>query len=346
MANEPSILGRSKVETENKGDRNWLVLIIVAFLLGLIFLDISLLLSVSLSPGQWFLIIVGIPLWATLLAWVTRIFVRSRRFYCATPACAITGQKYVFMPKGNQWICTQCKRPLETQVSRFPQRQQPLIDTSSYSGRLGDTYLGGVAGLRIYRFKGRGQVNWVSDYRNPWGYGIYFTDNHLIGVSYTKYLSQAYYPGWILSIAWPGILALSLAYFALTHTQELPLWWIPIFPISFFVCMIMSFVFLLYISPKRASSQIDRIQVNSIGDLEPTRKDVILRRDEISEINISGTKVYDPGHGSSPGSIISVSSKTRQPVIFVTTNKEKFKQLSKLVQDFARGEPPISLTAN
>lgn len=108
----------------------------------------------------------------------------------------------------------------------------------------------------------------------------------------------------------------------------------------------MSLVFLLYLSPKRASSQIDRIQVNSVGDLELTWKDVTLRRDDISEINISGTKVYDPGHRSSPGSIISVSSKTGQPVIFVTTNEEKFKQLLKLVQDFARGEPPISLTAN
>jgi hypothetical protein len=150
------------VQAENKGERNWLVLIIVAFFLGLILLDASILLSVPLDPGQWFLTAVGIPLWVALLAWATRIFVRSRKFYCTTPACAITGRKRVFMPKAGQWVCTACKTPLRMQVFPIPQQSQLLDDPPSQSGNLGDMYLGGIAGLRIYRFKGHGEVNRVS----------------------------------------------------------------------------------------------------------------------------------------------------------------------------------------
>jgi len=333
--------------TGNTGDRNWLVLTFVVFFLGLIFLDISLILSGSLDEGQWILIAGGVPLWVVLLLWFSRIFVRSRRFYCPTPACAITGRKRVFVPKGDEWICTQCKRPLPLQVLTHPKYPQQLIDAASFSGSLGVTFLGGVAGLRIYRFKGAGEVNIVSGWHNPWGYGIYFTDRSLIGVSYTRYLSRAYYPGWILSFAWIALLASALFWFGLTHAQELPSLWTPIFPIALFGSMIMSLVFLLFLSPKRASNQIDRIQVNSIMDLETLRKDVILSRDEISEINFRRTKVFESGHGKySSGSILSISSKRGQPVIFVTTNKQKFDQLVLLFQDFAERDPPINITAN
>ena len=109
----------------------------------------------------------------------------------------------------------------------------------------------------------------------------------------------------------------------------------------------MSLVFLLCLSPKRASNQIDRIQVNSIRDLETLRKDVILSRDEISEINFRRTKVFESGHGKySFGSILSISSKRGQPVIFVTTTRQKFDWLVLLFQDFAERDPPINITAN
>ena len=135
--------------------------------------------------------------------------------------------------------------------------------------------------------------------------------------------------------------------FAVTHTGELPAWWIPIFPIACFGAMIMSLVFLLYLSPKRASDQIDNIQVNSVRDLETLRKDFILRRDDISEINVRRTKVSEIGHGIySSGAILSVSSKRGEPVILVTTNREKLEELEELIEDFAERNPPIRLTEN
>ena len=331
------------METVSYGDRNWPVLVVVAFLVGLIILDISLLYSPSPGPEEWLLIAGGIPLWVVLVAWWTRVFVRSRKFYCTTPACAITGRKRVFMPKEGQWICTQCKRPLTAHISTFPQQPQP-IEAPSHNGSLGNTFLGGVAGLRIYRYKGYGEVSVVSGFHNPWGYGIYLTDSSLIGVSYTKYLSRAYRPGWILSIAWIAILTIGIPIIVITHTEQLPIWFIPFFPFGCFGCMILSLVFLLYLSPKRASKQIDSIQVNSIKDVETLPKDVILRRDDVSEINFRATKIRDPGHGRTPGSIISFSSNRTQPAIFVTTNREKHRQLVKLVQDFASENPPIRLT--
>ncbi len=220
------------------------------------------------------------------------------------------------------------------------QQPNPPVDAPTLSNSSRDGFVGGVAGLRMYRFKGQGGANSVSSWHNPWGYGVYFTDKNLVGVSYTKYLSRAYKPGWILSLAWIGILAATSAFFAVTHVQDLPLWWVPIFPIGFFGCMFLSFAFLLYLSPKRANNQIDQIQVKSITDVEALRKDLVLRRDEISEINI------DHGYGISSGAILSIRSKTYQPVTLVTTNKEKLRQLMKLVQDFADRDPVIRVTTN
>src|SRR5436189_3614381 len=105
----------------------------------------------------------------------------------------------------------------------------------------------------------------------------------MIGVSYRRHLSRAYYPGWILSGAWIAIIAATFVMFAVTQTGELPAWSIPIFPVACFGAMIMSLVFLLYLSPKRASDQIDHIQVNSVRDPETLRKHSILRRVDVSE---------------------------------------------------------------
>src|SRR6058998_3985896 len=124
-------------------------------------------------------------------------------------------------------------------------------------------------------------------------------------------------------------------------------WWIPIFPIACFGAMIMSLVFLLYLSPKRASDQIDHIQANSVRDLETLRKDFILRREDISEINLRRTKVAEIGHGIySSGAILSVSTKRSEPVILVTTNREKLEELVELIEDFAERNPTIRLTEN
>jgi len=334
------------VNPGNTGSLNWLVLVFVAFFLGLILLDVSLILGGTLAGVDFILIVGGIPLWIALLAWTARAFVRSRRFYCTTPSCAITGRKRVFAPRGGAWVCTQCGRQLNTQALTFQQQPQPLTDIVPFSGSLGDSFLGGVAGLRIYRFKGRGEVNIVSGWHNPWGYGVYFTDRSMIGVSYRRYLSRAYYPGWILSGAWIAIIAATFVMLVVTHTQELPASWIPIFPVAFFGAMIMSLVFLLYLSPKHASDQIDHIQVNSVRDLETLRKDFILQRDDISEINVRGTKVTEIHGIYSSGAILSVSSKRGEPVILVTTNRKKFEELVELIEDFAERDPPIRLTEN
>ncbi len=199
--------------------------------------------------------------------------------------------------------------------------------------------MGGIAALRIYRYKGKGPANIVSGWHNPWGYGLYFTDNRLLGVSYTKYLSRAYIPAWILSIGWVVIWVSEVAWARMTNSENAPLWFLPIL----FGTMVASLVFLLYLSPRRASTQIESLAVNSIWDLEILPKDVVLQRGDISQVTVEGTRVHDPGRSWVSGSIITLSLKTGETVVFVNTlDREKSRRLFQLFQNFCAQDPSIS----
>src|SRR5881296_799224 len=141
--------------------------------------------------------------------------------------------------------------------------------------------LGGIAALRIYRHKGSGAANVISGWHNPWGYGLYFTDKRLVGVSYTKYLSRAYIPAWMLSLGWIGLWVSGVAWARATNSPNLPLWFLPLL----FATMAASLIVLLYLSPKKASAQIDRLIVSSISQLENLPKDIVLDRKDIDNVH-------------------------------------------------------------
>ena len=203
---------------------------------------------------------------------------------------------------------------------------------------LTEAFLGGVAALRITRYKGQGLARMLS---GSWGYGLYFTDSRLIGVSYTKYLPRAYIPFWLLTLVWIVTIASSVAWGRLTNSENLPPWSVLLWLGS----MISSLVFLFYASPKLASHWIQSKVVRSTMELEDTAQDVIFQASDISEIDIQYAKVYDDVRQWVPGSVITVSLKTGQTIIFANTlNKEKFGQLLQLFQNFCSLNPSIKLS--
>ena len=203
--------------------------------------------------------------------------------------------------------------------------------------------LGGIAALRIYRHKGSGTANVISGWHNPWGYGLYFTDKRLVGVSYTKYLSRAYIPGWILSLGWIGILGLGIAWARATNSPNVPIW----FPPLLFATMGASLIVLLYLSPKRASAQIDNLTVSSISQLENIPIDIVLDRKDIDSVHFQRARIQDPGRLFVRGSLFIIRLRNGQVVIFGNSlDNEKLGRLRTLFQTFATRDPAIALTAS
>src|SRR2546428_3882220 len=63
---------------------------------------------------------------------------------------------------------------------------------------MGETFLGGVASMYI----GRLANDALRDGFSTRGYGIYFTDSRLIGVSYKNITSRAFRLGYVFSLIW------------------------------------------------------------------------------------------------------------------------------------------------
>src|SRR5260370_24265691 len=82
---------------------------------------------------------------------------------------------------------------------------------------MSETFLGGVASPYI----GRLANNALRDGFTTRGYGLYFTDSRLIGVSYKKITSRAFRPAYVISVIWIASLASLVAYAVLTGAQQL-----------------------------------------------------------------------------------------------------------------------------
>ena len=200
-----------------------------------------------------------------------------------------------------------------------------------------EAFLGGLASSRLCRYDGNQGRIALPQFRNPWGYGLYFTDNRLIGVSYKKIVSAAYRPGFLLFLIWIVSLVSLIAYFVTTKVTE-----------SIFVPFDVGFafvplVFLVYWGPKQARIRTERQVVNSVWELEVLQKDLVLQKSDISQVSIQGRKFYDPwGGGFVSGSAVSVSLRTGQIIMFVNALRgESLRRLVALPQSFCAQEPSI-----
>ncbi len=144
-----------------------------------------------------------------------------------------------------------------------------------------EQFLGGIASVRIYR-----RTNPFSVFVNSWGYGIYFTENRLIGVSYRKITSQAFRPAYVSLLIYLIVVASGsiLVWLIGVPTLDIPLRrGLALLTIGFGFLFL---GFMYYLSPKRASKEIERITVTSIQELEKLQNDVLLDRNRIWSVRI------------------------------------------------------------
>ena len=139
---------------------------------------------------------------------------------------------------------------------------------------MSETFLGGVASPYI----GRLANNALRDGFTTRGYGLYFTDSRLIGVSYKKITSRAFRPAYVISVIWIASLASLVAYAVLTGAQQL-------YPLPAVMGLAgVALVFLVYLSPRQATRRIKRQEAMSMIDLANQPQDLVLERNNIAKV--------------------------------------------------------------
>jgi hypothetical protein len=151
-----------------------------------------------------------------------------------------------------------------------------------------ENFQGGIASLLI----GRLANDALRDVFRTRGYGLYFTDKGLTGVSYKKITSHGYRPAYIFSLVWVTGLVAVIAYSRLSgipQDQNIPYGdiWGPIILGK----AILSLVFLTYASPRRAANMILRHEITSVLDLENHVKDVFLARSMITQVTVQAGRI-------------------------------------------------------
>jgi hypothetical protein len=138
-----------------------------------------------------------------------------------------------------------------------------------------EIFLGGVAGVNI------GRLALANDpFNTGYGYGLYFTDNRVIGFSYRKLVSRAYRWAYLLCLTWALLLTSTVAYDRLTGVSGdqpiLPGVWAVVVGGSIVGLAVLTLSFLLVITPGRAASQIRRKPPTSLPELENQSSDFML----------------------------------------------------------------------
>lgn len=201
-----------------------------------------------------------------------------------------------------------------------------------------EAFLGGFATFRLCRYEGNPAKKIVlPQFHNPWGYGVYFTENRLIGVSYRRIVSRAIRPGLLISLIWAVLLVSAIAYAILTHVKESLA-----FPFVMGLAVV-ALVYLVYLGPKQATNRTESQVVSSMWELENLPKDLVLHRNDISQVSVQGRRFYDPwGGGIVWGSLIIIALKTGQTVTFVNAlRREKLRRLVELFQNYCSQDPAI-----
>lgn len=171
--------------------------------------------------------------------------------------------------------------------------------------------------------------------KGGFGYGLYFTNNRLIGVSYRNIVSRAYSPGYLLELIGFVLLGSGIAYFALTRPpadQPMPLW-ILVLLLTMFSAWIASLCFQLYLSPRRVAQRIQREASQSILNLSNVHHDVSVERASISQVTVDAWR-------------INIRMKTGEWFLFGVRNPRAVlarEQVASLFQKFCSQSPPIDM---
>jgi hypothetical protein len=152
---------------------------------------------------------------------------------------------------------------------------------------LGEIFIGGVAGERI------GRLALANDaFNSGYGYGLYFTDNRVIGFSYQKIVSRAYGTAYLLGLIGGVFLVSAVVYGKLTGvlSEQPSLVAVLAGPIAAGWAVFL-FVFLLYVTPRQAANRIRREAPTSMLGLANQSPDFVLERANISQVTIQGGRI-------------------------------------------------------
>jgi hypothetical protein len=172
-------------------------------------------------------------------------------------------------------------------------------------------------------------------YKGGFGYGLYFTNKRLIGISYRNIVSRAYRPGYLLELIAFVLLGSFTAYFAITRPQNdqaIPLG-ILVLVLTMLGALGMSGFFLLYFSRRQAAHGIQREASPSILDLPNQQYDISLERANISQVIVDAFQV-------------SILMKTGEWYLFGVRFPRALKareQVLSLFQKFCSLTPPINM---
>lgn len=134
--------------------------------------------------------------------------------------------------------------------------------------------MGGVAGSEIGRLALKGD-----SFGTGYGYGVFFTNGRIVGLSYTRMLSRSYYPAYLVCLAFFVSLTLAIVFVnmaGIPADQPLPLVFGPILAL-----LPLTFV-LLYLRPSQAAKRITRDAPVSLLDLMSRSPDIVIERGEVS----------------------------------------------------------------
>jgi hypothetical protein len=154
---------------------------------------------------------------------------------------------------------------------------------------MGETLLGGVASIYL----GRLANDALRDQFTTRGYGLYFTESRIIGVSYKRITSRALLPGYVAFLVFVVSLTSGIVYSNLTGTpSDQPIPYAFIFYPLIFGGAVLSLLYMLYLGPRQATKRIERQQVNSIMELVSQPNNLVLERNNISQVTVQYRMIY------------------------------------------------------
>ena len=171
-----------------------------------------------------------------------------------------------------------------------------------------------------------------------YGYGLYFTDSRILGVSYRKITLQAYRPAFVLFLVFIVSLVFVIVYAKLSNiTSDQPIPYAVISPVT----AVLSLAYLLYLSPKQATKRIESEEPNSTLQLASQPTDLVLQRENISQIIVGRRR-------------IDILMKTGEWYFFSTYSdsgtsyrasywQQRLGKLLSLFQEFCSQSPPIGM---
>lgn len=196
-----------------------------------------------------------------------------------------------------------------------------------------ESFLGGVASRGLGGLSSSNAANGFMVH----GYGFFFTTKRLVGISYSRITLVAYLIPFGIFLLWLAILLPVVAWGVQNdpNGSALPL---PFYilgpPLLGLPALVAAFV--LYLSPRRVRTRIERKKPKSIQDLTLLKPDVALDRSKISEIIID--KNPDPRFPHPRATIIMQTGEQ----YFFDVGKGDFFQL---LAEFCQQSPPLKLTA-